>query len=332
MKFFYPKYFIVILVSVLLVSVSQIANANWNAEVIVINFPTDSNPNSPVKAAAVKFEQLVSLRLDPNIVQAKTYDLGNKDPFEELELGNAQIIAPPLSLLKRYSDRMQVFELPFLFYSAEAAEEFSDGEWGKRLLESLSLSGIEAHGYLHRGMKNLTSDELILNPDDLIDKKLGIFNSNTAEKHYEVLGVNTVNLTVQAGASALDNNLVDALENNWVNIYNQSIHNKQQFILESRHAYTGNVMFTTEKMWDAIPEELQVVLEQIIEDSIKHGNEVAKQLNNRYRNLIANSQSNTVNQLTVDQRNQWVEASRKVWTAYENQIGTQLINAAASHL
>jgi len=226
---------------------------------------------------------------------------------------------------------MQVFELPFLFYSPKAAENFLDGVWGERLLSSLAIRGIVAHGYLHRGMKNFTSHDPITLPTDLTDKRLGVFNSNTAKEHYKTLNIKTVNLSNDQASIALKHNLVDALENNWGTIYNQKIHDQQKYILETGHAYTGNVLITTSKIWETIPEELQPVLKQIIHESIEFGNQKAQETNEQFREDIIAKSNNVIKTLSLEKRYQWIEASRKVWSTYEDEIGTQLINAAASH-
>ncbi|NCX65252.1 MAG: C4-dicarboxylate ABC transporter, partial [Proteobacteria bacterium] len=38
-----------------------------------------------------------------------------------------------------------------------------------------------------------------------------------------------------------------------------------------------------------------------------------------------------INELTADQRKQWVDAMKPVWKQFENEIGADLIAAAASH-
>ncbi len=132
---------------------------------VLINFFVDDDRDSVVRAMGVKFKELVTKQMGDKI-QVNVLSLGDRDLFEEMRVGNTQMIAPKLSRLKRYSRRLQVFELPFIFYSEKAASNFLDGEWGKRLLILLNNKGVHAHGYIHQGMKHLTSDVEILTPSD----------------------------------------------------------------------------------------------------------------------------------------------------------------------
>lgn len=315
----------------LLLSLSFKADAAWDAESIVINFPVDNEKNSPVREMGEKFQELVDQRLGALIVEVKLYDVGERDLFDELKLENAQMIAPRLPDLKRYSKRMQVFELPFLFYSGRAAEDFLNGVWGQRLLKSLQIKGISAHGYIHRGMKHLTSHESVTKPEELASKTLAIYGSNTAEKHYQALGVKIVNLPKERADIALEGGLVDSTENNWENIFEQNLHQQQKYILESGHAYSGNVLITTNKIWEGLPTELQPVLRQILDESIQYTNKYVKKLNESYKQEVLKNNETIIKELSVGERYVWIEAVRDVWSSYEDEIGTELINAAASH-
>ncbi len=302
----------------------------WNAETITINFPIDDDPASPINAVAKKVKELSIQRLGEHIIKVNLYPASGKDLFLEMEQGYAQMIAPSLPSLKRYSTRMQVFELPFLFYSAKAAENFLDGEWGIRLLDSLSLTGISAHGYIHRGMKHLTSNIEIKKPSDLALLKLAISESNTAQQHYQSLGVEVINLNKTQIPQALLSKKVDATENNWENIFFQKLSEQQSFILETGHAYSGNVVISKESIWKQIPPELQPVLKNIIKDAISYGNQQAKKLNQSLRKNIIESGAVTIAELSVGERYEWIAAAQEVWKSYENEIGVNLIREAST--
>ncbi len=298
---------------------------------VEIKFLVDDDKNSVVRATALKFKELISKQVSANHMKVVVESLGDRDLFEEMRVGNAQMIAPKLSRLKRYSKRLQVFELPFIFYSGKAARNFLDGEWGDRLLHSLKQQNVDAHGYIHQGMKHLTSDTPISLPEDASDKAMGIFYSNTSKQYFEDIGSEIVALNDIEENSALSNGRVNITENNWSRIYNQNIFNEHKYVLESNHTYTGNVLISSPGLLDQMPAKLLPIIEKAIKDSIEYGNEYASKKINSYRNIVLNSGSNIVQELAARDRYLWIEEANKIWSQYEDDIGLQLINAAASH-
>ena len=302
-----------------------------HAETIQVNFFVDDDRNSVVRATGMKLKELVEKQIPSNVMQVRIESLGDRDLFEEVRVNNAQIIAPKVSRLKRYSKRLQVFELPFIFYSAKAAEDFLDGEWGNRLLRSLKQQGVNAHGYLHQGMKHITSDFSIEIPEDTAKKAMGIFFSNTSKQYFEGIGSQIISLNDTEESAALSNNRINMTENSWSRIYNKKIFDQHKFVLESNHTYTGNVLITHKNIWERLPKQYAQTFEKIIQESIRHGNQYSKEKINAYRKIIASSPNMTVRQLPARDRYLWIEKASKLWAIYENDIGSALIDAAASH-
>jgi len=311
-------------------SVPMVTNAA-DSRPVRINFFVDDDKDSVVRAMAARLKELVAKQIGAASIQIKVESLGDRDLFEEMRVGNAQMIAPKLSRLKRYTRRLQVFELPFIFYSEKAANNFLDGDWGKRLLSLLKNKGVNAHGYIHQGMKHLTSDVEIVTPPDAENKAMGIFYSNTSKQYFENIGSEIVSLNDTEENSALSNDRVNITENNWGRIYNQKLYTQHQYILESNHTYTGNVLISSEDIWTKIPKKLIPTFEKIIQESIDYGNDYARKRNNAYRQAILNTGNSTIHELAVRDRYLWIEAASRVWSLYENEIGAQLIDAAASH-
>ncbi len=80
-----------------------------------------------------------------------------------------------------------------------------------------------------------------------------------------------------------------------------------------------------------MPAQLVPVLEEIIKESIEYGNDYARKRNERYRQAVVNTGSNTVHELAARDRYLWIEAASYIWSLYEDEIGSQLIDAVASH-
>src|SRR5689334_24979279 len=132
------------------------------AQPIVIKFSHVVAEARPKGQGALKFKE-VAEKLLPGKVQVQVFPssqlFGDAKELEALLLGDVQIIAPSLSKFDRYTKKLQVFDLPFLFDNIEAVDRFQQGKEGKALLDSMKSKGIKGLGYWHNGMKQLSTDK-----------------------------------------------------------------------------------------------------------------------------------------------------------------------------
>ena len=113
----------------------------------VIKFSHVVAENTPKGQAALKFKELAEKKL-PGKVTVQVFPssqlFGDAKELEALLLGDVQFIAPSLSKFDRYTKKIQVFDLPFLFDDVEAVDRFQASAPGKALLESMKGRGLLA--------------------------------------------------------------------------------------------------------------------------------------------------------------------------------------------
>lgn len=108
---------------------------------IVIKFSHVVAENTPKGQGALKFKKLAEERL-PGKVKVEVYPnsqlFGDGKEMEALLLGDVQLIAPSLSKFDRYTNQIQVFDLPFLFKDIAAIHRFQNGPTGQAILKSMT--------------------------------------------------------------------------------------------------------------------------------------------------------------------------------------------------
>ena len=91
--------------------------------------------NTPKGQAALKFKELAEKKL-PGKVKVQVFPnsqlFGDAKEMEALLLGDVQIIAPSLSKFDRYTKKLQVFDLPFLFDDIQAVDRFQQSQAARR--------------------------------------------------------------------------------------------------------------------------------------------------------------------------------------------------------
>ncbi len=90
--------------------------------------------NTPKGQMALKFRDLVAERIgDKYVVEVypNSQLFGDGKEMEALLLGDVQFIAPSLSKFSKYTQKLQVYDLPFLFKDMEAVDRFQQSPQGR---------------------------------------------------------------------------------------------------------------------------------------------------------------------------------------------------------
>ena len=288
--------------------------------------------NTPKGQAALKFKELAEKKL-PGKVEVQVFPssqlFGDAKEMEALLLGDVQIIAPSLSKFDRYTKKLQVFDLPFLFENIAAVDRFQHGKEGKALLDSMKSKGIKGLAYWHNGMKQLSSDRDQLRvPADVKGLKFRIQQSDVLEAQFRALGANPQKMAFSEVYQALQTGVVDGQENTWSNIYSQKFHEVQKTIAETNHGVIDYMVITNAGWWDKLPADIRKGLQEAMDEATEYGNGIANQFNERDKKRIAEAHKAKIQELSKADLALWKKAMEPVWKKFEPDIGRDLIEAA----
>ena len=302
------------------------------AEPILIKVSHVVAEKTPKGQAALKFKELAEKML-PGKVQVQVFPssqlFGDGKEMEALLLGDVQIIAPSLSKFDRYTKKLQVFDLPFMFNNIAAVDRFQHSPAGKALLDSMRSKGIKGLGYWHNGMKQLSTDkEQLKRPEDVKGLKFRIQQSDVLEAQFRALGANPQKMAFSEVYQALQTGVVDGQENTWSNIWSQKFFEVQKTIAETNHGVIDYMVITNAKWWDGLPADVRKGLQEAMDEATAYGNKVANDLNERDMQNIAAAGKAKIQALSKDDLAAWRKAMAPVWQKFEGQIGKDLIDAA----
>ncbi len=317
-------------VSLALIGVITVAPAA-QAEPIKIKFSHVVAENTPKGQGALYFKKLVEERL-PGKVVVEVYPssqlFGDAKEMEALLLGDVQLIAPSLSKFDRYTKKIQVFDLPFLFDDVAALDRFQHGPAGKKLLDEMLSKGIKGLGYWHNGMKQLSAKRELRTPDDAKGLKFRIQASDVLEAQFRALKANPQKMAFSEVYQALQTGVVDGQENTWSNIYSQKFYEVQAAITETNHGVIDYMVITNAKFWNGLPADIRTVLDKAMAEATAHANKLAGDLNVRDRKRIADAGKAKIITLDKTQVQAWRKAMEPVWKKFEGAIGADLVKAA----
>ena len=298
---------------------------------IVIKLSHVVAENTPRGQASLKFKELAEKKL-PGKVQVQVFPnsqlFGDAKEMEALLLNDVQIIAPSLSKFDRYTKKIQVFDLPFLFKDAEAALKFENSKEGKALLKSMEDKGLIGLNYWGNGMRHFSANKDFRLPSDVKGLKFRIQASDVYEAIMKSLGANGQKMAFAEVYQALQTGVVDGQENSFSNTYSQKFHEVQKTIIESNHGILDYMVVVNAKWWNGLPADVKKGLSEAMNEATVFNNQIAKQKNDEARAAIEAAGKAKIVKLTDAQLAEWKKAMQPVYKQFEADIGADLIKAA----
>ena len=301
---------------------------------IVIKLSHVVAENTPKGLASLKFKELAEKKL-PGKVQVQVFPnsqlFGDAKELEALLLNDVQIINPSLSKFDRYTKKIQVFDLPFIFKDAKAAADFQKSKEGQDLLKSMEDKGLIGLAYWHNGMKHFSANKEFRVPNDIKGLKFRIQASDVYESFMKALGANGQKMAFAEVYQALQTGVVDAQENTYSNMYSQKFHEVQKTIVETNHGILDYMVVVNAKWWNGLPADIKKGLSEALAEATIYNNKIGQEKNDEAKKAIMDSGKAKVVKLTDVQLAEWKKAVAPVYAQFEKDIGADLIKAAQSH-
>jgi C4-dicarboxylate-binding protein DctP len=298
---------------------------------IVIKFSHVVAENTPKGQMANKFKAIIEERLAGKVIVEvfpNSQLFGDNNVLESMLLGDVQLAAPSLSKFSRYTKKLQLYDLPFLFKDMDAVDRFQQGPAGQKLLKALNKRGLVGLGYLHNGLKQLSSSSPLRVPADARGLKFRIMTSEVLAAQFHAVKAIPLKKPFSEVFTLLQTKAIDGQENTWSNIYSKKFYEIQDYITESNHGLLDYLIVTSQEFWTELPDDLRIEIKKALDEAIDFGNKVALQKSIGDRQKIIDSKRTKLISLTDEQRNQWVKAMKPVWKKFEHEVGKDMIEAA----
>jgi C4-dicarboxylate-binding protein DctP len=304
-----------------------------SAAPMVLKFSHVVAEKTPKGQAALKFKELAEKYL-PGKVKVEVYPnsslFGDKQEMDAIALGDVQFIATSMSKFGKYTKKLEVFDLPFMFKDMNAVGRFEDSKVGQQLLHSMENRNYLGIAYWHNGLAQMSANKPLLMPEDAKGLKFRIQQSDVIQATFEAVGANAQKLAFSEVYQALQVGTVNAQENTWSNIYSKKFYEVQKHFTESNSRVIDYIVLVNAKWWNGLPADIRAGLSKAMKEATKYNDEIADKLNEDAKKKILASGVTTIHQLTPAQHAAWVKAMHPVWAKFEKQIGKDIIDAAVA--
>lgn len=249
-------------VAIAVLSLSASAFAPAFAQQTTLTFAHGFTPDMSWGQAAQRFKEVVEEETDGE-VQIRIYDsalLGEQRQLIEqiIDTGTNDITISlePLSL---WVPEVNLYQLLYLFESADHLDRFEQGEGGGELRELVREgAGVKVLTYFAREPRQLSTTNLAVESiDDVQGLTLRVPESDTAIAGWSAVGANPVPMPFGEVFTALRQGVLDAQENPFSHMVERQTYEVTPYGARTNHVYAPVWMMMSDERFEALPEAHQ---------------------------------------------------------------------------
>lgn len=250
---------------------------------------------------------------------------GDLQATQALRSGVQEAVVTSSSPLVGIVPALGVFDLPFLFASAEEAYKVMDGEFGEFMNKKLDDAGLVNLSYWENGFRNLSNSKRpVTRWEDLEGMKVRVMQNNIFLDTFKNFGANATPMAFGEVFSALETKAIDAQENPYVTIDTSKFYEVQEYVSETKHAYTPFLFLFSKAIFNTYTPEEQ----QALRDCAAVGRDVERQviaeLNKKSLDKIV-AAGIKFNTLSPEEHKRILDKSQAIYDKHKDAIGADVV-------
>jgi TRAP-type transport system periplasmic protein len=228
---------------------------------------------------------------------------------------------------------LNIFSMPFLMPDYAALDALTQGPVGERIFERIRQNNVVPLAWAENGFREVTNSQRpIRTPADMQGLKMRVVGSPIFNDIFTALGANPTQMSWADAQPALTTGAVDGQENP-LTIYDVlNMHELGQVNVTLWHYVADPLIFAVNQdIWDSFTPEDQEIVRQSALDAGAHGIEVAREgLTEDDQSLVEKIRGHGVEvvELTDNERQAFVDATRPVYENWRDRIGADLVETA----
>lgn len=228
---------------------------------------------------------------------------------------------------------LNLFSLPFLMPDYAAMDAVTQGEVGKEIFKIIDKAGVMPLAWGENGYREISNSKLaIKKPEDLKGLKIRVVGSPLFLDTFTALGANPTQMSWADAQPALATGAVDGQENPMAIYTAAKLHTMAQKYVTMWGYVADPLIFVVNKdVWASWTPADQAIVKQAAVDAGKQEIAIARKgLAESDKPLLKDIAANgvTVTQLSAQEREAFVKATRPVYDKWKNQIGASLVTTA----
>ena len=251
--------------------------------------------------------------------------------LEGLQLGTIEMFCGTIGPAAQFSNKVKLFDLPFLFTSYEQVDALLDGPIGQEVLDSLEPAGMIGIAYWENGFRQLTnSSRPVKKPEDMIGLKLRTMPTPVPLSTFRLLGANPTPMNFGEVFTALQQKVVDGQENPWETILANKFYEVQKYATNTGHVYSPFGVLFSKKFWDKLPEEYRQAVKEAVYAARDFNRKTARAAEQKTLDELRKYMDITI--LSPEELKAFQKITRPVYDEFAPEIGPELVKRAVKFL
>lgn len=285
----------------------------------------DSSYQAGFEAMQSKLEELsggtMTVEIHPN------GELGGNESelVEKMATGTVDlIVSAPNFVATTGVPQADLFSIPFLYSNMDHWNAVVDGEVGDAISEMVDAAGVfHSLGYWSCGTREYFGIKPVNTVEDLKGVKIRVQDSDTVRAVWSALGANPTVLAYNELYSGLQNNVIDAAENDLGNILLQKFYEAGPYVSMTNHDIATRQFLIGAQKYNSLTDEQKAWVDEAAAYACEEQRKFDQQLNDEALEQIKEN-GGIVNEVDVDSLISACESARA--EAAEKIGATELYN------
>ncbi len=233
----------------------------------IIRIGHNQSTQHPTHIALVEFEKFIEENLGEkyNVEVYPSELLGSQNEMVQLtQTGAINFCVASNSLLETFSKNYSIFNLPYLFSSAESYHAaMDDTSLTDPIFKSTGQAGFEAVTWLDAGTRNFyTANKPIETPADLKGLKIRVQQSPTNVEMMQLLGGSATPMGFGDVYTALQSKIIDGAENNEMALTDNGHGDVCKYYSYDMHQMIPDILIANKQFLDNLDDETREIFEE----------------------------------------------------------------------
>ncbi len=186
-----------------------------------------------------------------------------RDTTEMVQQGTLEMTMPSDGTLAGFYKPVQVWSLPYLFASAPVAWEVMNSDFGHWMLKDIhEKTGIRALAFSQNGFRSFVNNARpIITPKDMVGLKIRTMESPVYMKMVEALGANPTPIAGSEAVMALQQGVVDGLENPPPVLYTGGASDVAKYMTRNEHTFGLHIIIANDAWFNSLSASHQRIVQ-----------------------------------------------------------------------
>lgn len=256
---------------------------------------------------------------------------GDRQAIEGVSMGTIQACQAATAVLANFDDRFTVFDLPFLFKSAQAFYDSVDLELEAKMNTFLAPHDILLLGTLDGGLRHVANIKRPINtPADMKGMKIRTMENPMHMATFKAFGANPTPMAMGELYTALQQGAVDAIENSVPVIYTSKFYEVTKYYSLVGHLFTVVPLMINKPFYEGLPEDLQKIIAAAAQDTEKFQRDLFNKQTGEYMDELK-AKGMEINSISDENRQAFLDLCKPIYDAFIARHGTELIDTIGKY-